>query len=48
MILLTNEMRFVMLIDKILQQCTLYVTIQHIISNYDIEARQLSIDKQRQ
>ena len=33
---------------KILQQCTLYVTIQHMISNYDIEARQLSIDKQRQ
>ena len=42
MILLRNEMRL------ILQQCTLYVTIQHMISNYDIEARQLSIDKQRQ
>ena len=42
MILLRNEMRL------ILQQCTLYVTIQHMISNHDIEARQLSIDKQRQ
>ena len=37
MILLTNEMRF-----------TLYVTMHHMISKYDIEARQLSIDKQRQ
>ena len=32
----------------ILRQCTLYVTMQNMISNHDIEARQLSIDKQRQ
>ena len=29
-------------------KCTLYITMQNMISSHDIEARQLSIDKQRQ